>query len=90
MNTIYKIDKVLLVPKKYKNNLEYFDSQGLSLEEMERLRNYIDKNPFTKNDRFYLLSKWKNIPQKHRPTEYKNEAMYFSINQLMTGNNQEQ
>jgi hypothetical protein len=90
MNTIYKIDKVMLVPKNYKNNLEYFDSQGLSLEEMERLRNYIDKNPFTKNDRFYLLSKWKKLPQNHRPTEYKNEAMYFSINQLMTGNNEEQ
>ena len=89
MNIIYKIEKELLVPQNVKNNLEYFDSQGLTLEEMERLRNYIDGNPFTKNDRFYLLSKWKKLPHKHRPTEYKNDVMYYSFNQLLTSSSKE-
>ena len=86
MNTIYKIDKVFLIPKDVKNNLEYLELEGLNLEQMERVRNYMERNPFTKNDRFYLLSKWKTLPKIRKPPEYKNEPMYFSINQLLTGN----
>jgi hypothetical protein len=89
MNTIYKIDKVFLIPKDVKNNLEYLESEGLNLEQMERIKNYMDRNPFTKNDRFYLLSKWKVLPKARKPKEYKNGAMLFSINQLLTGSEEE-
>jgi len=102
MGAIYKIDKVLLVPKYVKNNLEYFDSQGLILEEIDRLRNYIDGNPFVKNDRFYLLSKLTDLPPsdeqhsppsphkpKPRPPEYTTKTLYYTINRLMTGNEEE-
>jgi len=91
MSAIYKIDQVLLVPKNVKNNLEYFDSQGLTLEEIDRLRNYIDGNPFTKNDRFYLLSKLTDLPPsdeqqpppsppkpKPRPPEYTTKTLYYT------------
>jgi len=85
MNTLYEIQRELSVPSNVKNNLEYFNSQGLTLEEMERLRNYIDGNPFTKNDRFYLLSRWKTLPKKLKPIEYTNDVQYYSIDQLLSG-----
>ena len=85
MGTLYEIQKKLIVPANLKNNLEYFNSQGLTLEEMERLRNYIDGNPFTKNDRFYLLSRWKTLSKKRKPDEYTNDIQYYSIDQLLSG-----
>ena len=89
MNTIYKIDKEFLIPQDFKNNLEYLESEGLNLEQMERIRNYMDRNPFTTNDRFYLLSKWKGLPKARRPKEYKNGPILFSINQLLTGSEED-
>ena len=88
MNTLYEIKKILTVPPGFKNNLEYFNSQGLNLEEMQRLRDYNDGNPFTKNDRFYLLSKWKILPKKRKPIKYNNDIQYYSIDQFLSDKSQ--
>ena len=87
MNTIYEIDKILQITKNEKSNLinEKDFSQGLDQKEIERLRNYLKGNPFPKNDRFYLLSRWKKLPHEFTPAEYKNIPMYPTIGQLLTG-----
>jgi hypothetical protein len=84
MGAVYQIQKELLVPANVKNNLEYFNSKGLTLEEMDRLRNYIDGNPFTKNDRFYLLTRWETLSKKRKPNEYTNDVQYYSIDQFLS------
>jgi len=89
IKAIYEINKVFVIPKDFKNNLEYFDSQGLSIEEMERLGGYIDNNPFVDNDRFYLLSMWKELSCKFIPKEYTAKAEYCSINQLLASDDEE-
>ncbi|MEC7641253.1 MAG: hypothetical protein VYC17_03770, partial [Nitrospinota bacterium] len=64
---------------------EYFDSKGLDVPQMERLVNYIKKVSFKENDRFYLLKKFKELPHKPRPREYSVKTKYYSLQQLLGG-----
>jgi len=85
MHAIYEIETKLVVPKHLKSNLEYFDSKGLDVPQMERLVNYIKKVSFKENDRFYLLKKFKELPHKPRPREYSVKTKYYSLQQLLGG-----
>lgn len=85
MRAIYEIETKVVVPKHLKSNLEYFDSQGLNVPQMDRLVNYIKRVSFKENDRFYLLKRFKELPHKPRPRKYSVKTQYYSLQQLLGG-----
>ena len=61
------------------------DEEEIELDqnEIERLSRYLKACPFKKNDRFYILSEHKKLPQNFIPAEYNNEPAYLTIGEML-------
>ena len=55
MDALYEIDKILIIPTDARGNLNTLSNQGLNEDEVQRLISYVRKNPFPKNDRYYIF-----------------------------------
>jgi hypothetical protein len=83
MDALYEIIKILIIPSNERNGLEVLESQGLDNNEVQRLINYMKKNPFQKNDRYYILNRVKDLPDRPRPFEVNAKTIYYSLDQLL-------
>ena len=51
----YPISKILKIPMNARGDLGDLENHGLTKGEVQRLISYMSKNPFPKNDRYYIL-----------------------------------
>ena len=82
MDALYEIKKILKIPIDARDNLNILESHGLTSYEVQRLTNYMKKNPFPDNYRYYILSRSKDLPDRPRPPEVNAKTIYYSLSQL--------
>lgn len=54
-NKAYPISKIIKIPTNARGDLADLANHGLTEDEVQRLKSYMNKNPFPENDRFYIL-----------------------------------
>lgn len=83
MDALYEIKKILIIPNNAREDLNILKDHGLSNGEVERLINYMRRNPFPDNYRYYILSKAEDLSERPRPSEINARTIYYSLNQLL-------
>ena len=54
-NKAYPISKIIKIPMNARGDLADLENHGLTEDEVQRIKSYMNKNPFPENDRFYIL-----------------------------------
>ena len=71
----YPISKILKIPMNARGDLGDLVNHGLTNDEVQRLINYMSKNPFPENDRYYILESPIYAANPHGPSGAK--TLYF-------------
>ncbi len=83
MDALYEIDKILIIPADARDNLNSLSNQGLNEDEIQRLISYMRKNPFPQNDRYYILSRFKELTHRPKSDGVDSKTHYYSLSRLL-------
>ena len=82
MDALYEINKILIIPSDARDNLGMLENNGLIVDEVQRLIGYMKVNPFPENDRYYILSRAKELTHRPRPREVNPKTLYYSLGEI--------